>query len=226
MKDPRCYWLTFKVIFENCTSFTEHKYMTSLSILIFCSAYLLGSISSAVLICRLFRLPDPRNTGSNNPGATNVLRIGGRLPAALVLIFDVLKGTLPVYLGYFLGLSPIVLGLVGLAACLGHIYPLYFNFKGGKGVATAIGAMLPLGWELSSILLGCWLVMIFISGYSSLAAIISVSLAPIVTWFIKPDYTVPVTMLCLLIIVRHKQNIIRLLNGQESKVWDKGRTKE
>ncbi|WP_339771112.1 glycerol-3-phosphate 1-O-acyltransferase PlsY [uncultured Paraglaciecola sp.] len=200
--------------------------MTSLSILIFCSAYLLGSISSAVLICRLFRLPDPRNTGSNNPGATNVLRIGGRLPAALVLIFDVLKGTLPVYLGYFLGLSPIVLGLVGLAACLGHIYPLYFNFKGGKGVATAIGAMLPLGWELSSILLGCWLVMIFISGYSSLAAIISVSLAPIVTWFIKPDYTVPVTMLCLLIIVRHKQNIIRLLNGQESKVWDKGRTKE
>ncbi|WP_158768967.1 glycerol-3-phosphate 1-O-acyltransferase PlsY [Paraglaciecola sp. L1A13] len=200
--------------------------MTSLSILIFCSAYLLGSISSAVLICRLFRLPDPRNTGSNNPGATNVLRIGGRLPAALVLIFDVLKGTLPVYLGYFLGLSPIVLGLVGLAACLGHIYPLYFNFKGGKGVATAIGAMLPLGWELSSILLGCWLVMIFISGYSSLAAIISVSLAPIVTWFIKPDYTVPVTMLCLLIIVRHKQNITRLLNGQESKVWDKGRTKE
>lgn len=200
--------------------------MTSLSILIFCSAYLLGSISSAVLICRLFKLPDPRNTGSNNPGATNVLRIGGRLPAALVLIFDVLKGTLPVYLGYFLGLSPIVLGLVGLAACLGHIYPLYFNFKGGKGVATAIGAMLPLGWELSSILLGCWLVMIFISGYSSLAAIISVSLAPIVTWFIKPDYTVPVTMLCLLIIVRHKQNIIRLLNGQESKVWDKGRTKE
>ncbi|WP_166425659.1 glycerol-3-phosphate 1-O-acyltransferase PlsY [Paraglaciecola sp. 20A4] len=200
--------------------------MTSLSILIFCSAYLLGSISSAVLICRLFRLPDPRNTGSNNPGATNVLRIGGRLPAALVLIFDVLKGTLPVYIGYFLGLSPIVLGLVGLAACLGHIYPLYFNFKGGKGVATAIGAMLPLGWELSSILLGCWLVMIFISGYSSLAAIISVGLAPIVTWFIKPDYTVPVTMLCLLIIIRHKQNIIRLLNGQESKVWDKGRTKE
>ncbi|MEH6713197.1 glycerol-3-phosphate 1-O-acyltransferase PlsY [Paraglaciecola polaris] len=200
--------------------------MTSLSILIFCSAYLLGSISSAVLICRLFGLPDPRNTGSNNPGATNVLRIGGRFPAALVLIFDVLKGTLPVYLGYFLGLSPVSLGLVGLAACLGHIYPLYFNFKGGKGVATAIGAMLPLGWELSSLLLTCWLVMIFISGYSSLAAIVSVSLAPVITWFVKPDYTLPVTMLCLLIILRHKQNIIRLLNGQENKVWDKGRTKE
>mgnify|MGYP003638336777 FL=1 len=200
--------------------------MTSLSILIFCSAYLLGSISSAVLICRLFGLPDPRNTGSNNPGATNVLRIGGRFPAALVLIFDVLKGTLPVYLGYFLGLSPVSLGLVGLAACLGHIYPLYFNFNGGKGVATAIGAMLPLGWELSSLLLTCWLVMIFISGYSSLAAIVSVSLAPVITWFVKPDYTLPVTMLCLLIILRHKQNIIRLLNGQENKVWDKGRTKE
>ncbi|MGY0583394.1 MAG: glycerol-3-phosphate 1-O-acyltransferase PlsY, partial [Paraglaciecola chathamensis] len=122
--------------------------MTSLSILIFCSAYLLGSISSAVLICRMFALPDPRKAGSNNPGATNVLRIGGRLPAALVFIFDVLKGTIPVYVGYFLGLSPIALGLVGLAACLGHIFPLYFYFKGGKGVASAIGAMLPLGWEL------------------------------------------------------------------------------
>ena len=154
------------------------------------------------------------------------MRIGGRFPAALVLIFDVLKGTLPVYLGYFLGLSPVSLGLVGLAACLGHIYPLYFNFNGGKGVATAIGAMLPLGWELSSLLLTCWLVMIFISGYSSLAAIVSVSLAPVITWFVKPDYTLPVTMLCLLIILRHKQNIIRLLNGQENKVWDKGRTKE
>lgn len=210
----------------NCTSFTEHKYMTSLSILLFCSAYLLGSISSAVLICRVFTLPDPRKTGSNNPGATNVLRIGGRLPAALVFIFDVLKGTIPVYLGYLLGMSPITLGLVGIAACLGHIYPLYFNFNGGKGVATAIGAMLPLGWELCSLLLACWLLIIFITGYSSLAAIISVSVAPFITWFVKPAYTAPVTMLCILIIVRHRQNIIRLINGQESKIWDKGRTKE
>ena len=86
--------------------------------------------------------------------------------------------------------------------------------------------MLPLGWELCSILLTCWLVVIFITGYSSLAAIISVTIAPIITWFVKPAYTVPVTMLCILIIVRHKQNIIRLLQGQESKIWDKGRTKE
>ncbi|ABG39569.1 acyl-phosphate glycerol-3-phosphate acyltransferase [Paraglaciecola sp. T6c] len=200
--------------------------MTSLSILLFCSAYLLGSISSAVLICRVFMLPDPRKTGSNNPGATNVLRIGGRLPAALVFIFDVLKGTLPVYVGYLLGMPPITLGLVGIAACLGHIYPLYFNFNGGKGVATAIGAMLPLGWELVSLLLACWLVIVFITGYSSLAAIISVSVAPFITWFVKPAYTAPVTMLCILIIVRHRQNIIRLMSGQESKIWDKGRTKE
>jgi glycerol-3-phosphate acyltransferase PlsY len=226
MKDPRCYWFDFKVIWLDCTPFTEHKYMTSLSILVFCGAYLLGSVSSAVLICQLFALPDPRATGSGNPGATNVLRIGGRFPAALVLIFDILKGTIPVWGGYFLGLPPLILGLVGLAACLGHIFPLYFHFQGGKGVATAFGAMVPLGTELSGMLIGCWLAIVFITGYSSLAAIISVSLAPLFIWFIKPAYTLPVTMLCALIVIRHKDNIVRLLAGQESKIWDKGRTRE
>lgn len=200
--------------------------MTSLSILIFCGAYLLGSVSSAVLICQLYALGDPRLTGSGNPGATNVLRLGGRFPAALVLIFDILKGTIPVWGGYLLGLPPITLGLVGLAACLGHIYPLYFHFRGGKGVATAFGAILPLGVEPTGILIGCWLVVVFITGYSSLAAIISVSLAPFLIWFIKPAYSLPVFMLCVLIILRHKDNIVRLINGQEGKIWDKGSTKE
>ena len=105
-------------------------------------AYLLGSISSAILLCRMLGLPDPRTEGSHNPGATNVLRIGGKWVALAVLIFDMLKGMLPVWAGYYLGLTHFDLGMVALAACLGHIFPIFFNFKGGKGVATAFGAAL------------------------------------------------------------------------------------
>ena len=123
--------------------------MTALTILMLATAYLLGSISSAILICRVFALPDPRERGSGNPGATNVYRLGGRIPALLVLICDILKGTLPVYGSYFLGIEPIYLGLIGVAACLGHMFPLFFQFKGGKAVATAFGAMLPIGLGLA-----------------------------------------------------------------------------
>lgn len=181
-------------------------------------AYLFGSISSAVLICKLFRLPDPRTTGSNNPGATNVYRIGGKLPAILVLIFDVLKGTIPVYGAYFLKIEPLYLGFIAIAACLGHIYPIFFGFKGGKAVATAFGSLLPIGFTLAGLLILTWLGLIWLTGYSSLAAIITVSLAPIFTWFIKPLYVLPVTMLAGLIVFRHRANVIRLLKGTEPKV--------
>lgn len=107
-------------------------------------AYLCGSISSAILVCRLCGLPDPRTSGSGNPGATNVLRIGGKGAAVAVLIFDVLKGMLPVWGAYELGVSPFWLGLIAIAACLGHIWPVFFGFKGGKGVATAFGAIAPI----------------------------------------------------------------------------------
>ncbi|WP_416305510.1 glycerol-3-phosphate 1-O-acyltransferase PlsY [Neptunicella sp. SCSIO 80796] len=200
--------------------------MTAQFILMIAIGYLAGSISSAVLICQLFRLPDPRQHGSGNPGATNVFRLGGRIPALLTLITDVLKGTIPVWTGYFLKLEPVMLGFIGIAACLGHIYPLYFGFKGGKGVATALGAMLPIGLDLSGLLIGTWFVTVFITGYSSLSAIITVSLAPLFTWFIKPQYTIPVAMLSVLIVVRHKDNIKRLLKGEEGKIWDKGKTNE
>lgn len=200
--------------------------MTALTILIFALAYLAGSVSSAVLVCRLFNLPDPRGEGSGNPGATNVYRIGGKLPAVLVLVGDILKGTIPVWGAYFLGLTPIYLGFVAIFACLGHIYPLFFGFKGGKAVATAFGAMLPIGLGLSALLILCWAVLVAISGYSSLAAIVTVALAPLFTWFIKPAYSLPVAMLAILIILRHRQNIVRLLKGEEGKIWDKGKTKE
>ena len=200
--------------------------MIALSLLMVCVAYLVGSVSSAVLISRLFRLPDPRKNGSGNPGATNVLRIGGRFPAVLVLLSDILKGTIPVYSAYFMGIPPVALGLIAIAACLGHIYPLYFQFNGGKGVATAFGAMLPIGPSLAGLLIASWAVVVFIWGYSSLGALVSVMLAPVFTWFIKPQYTLPVAMLSILIIFRHRDNIKRLWAGEESKVWDKGKPNE
>jgi len=195
--------------------------MTALTILIFASAYLLGSISSAILVCRLFSLGDPREQGSGNPGATNVLRIGGKFPAAFVLVFDVLKGTVPVWVSYYLGLEPINLAFVAVMACLGHMYPLFFGFSGGKAVATAFGAILPLGLDLAAILIITWGIIVRLTGYSSLAAILSVSLAPLFTWMLKPEYTLPVAILSVLIVLRHKDNIIRLLAGQESKISEK-----
>lgn len=189
-------------------------------------AYLFGSLSSAVVISQLFGLPDPRTAGSKNPGATNVYRLGGRIPALLVLVMDILKGTIPVYGSYFLGIEPIMLGIIAIFACLGHIFPLYFGFKGGKAVATAFGAMLPIGLDLAGLLVLSWVVVVFLTGYSSLGALVAVSLAPLFTFLIKPLYTVPVAMLSLLIILRHKDNIARLLAGNESKVWDKGKVKE
>lgn len=195
--------------------------MTPLIGIMMLAAYLCGSVSSAVLVSKLFRLPDPRLHGSGNPGATNVLRLGGKFPAILVLVFDILKGTIPVWGSYFLKIDAVFLGVIAICACVGHIFPLFFGFKGGKAVATAFGAMMPIGLDLAGLLIASWLIIVAITGYSSAAAIITVSLAPLFTWFIKPLYTVPVLMLSILIILRHRENIVRLWQGKESKVWDK-----
>lgn len=195
--------------------------MTPLALSMIIFAYLLGSISSAVLICRLLRLPDPRTQGSHNPGATNVLRIGGKKAAAAVLLCDMLKGTIPVWGGYFLQIDSWLLGLVAISACLGHMYPLFFHFKGGKGVATALGALAPIGLDLTGLVILTWLTIATLFRYSSLAAIVTVLLAPFYTWLIKPQYTLPVAMLCCLIVLRHHQNIRRLFEGTEPKVGEK-----
>tara|TARA_R110000787_G_scaffold259886_3_gene365150 strand:+ start:203 stop:775 length:573 start_codon:yes stop_codon:yes gene_type:complete len=181
-------------------------------------AYLVGSISSAILLCKLLNLPDPRSAGSKNPGATNVLRISNKFVAGSVLIFDILKGTLPVWGGYFLGLEPLYLGMIAVAACLGHMYPVFFNFNGGKAVATAFGVLLPIGLDLGGLLILTWLLVAKVTRYSSLAAIVTVSMAPLYTWLLKPIYVYPVLMLSGLIIFRHKENIIRLLRGKETKI--------
>ena len=184
-------------------------------------AYLVGSISSAILICKLLGLPDPRTTGSKNPGATNVLRLSNPPTAVAVLLFDVLKGGLPVWGAYFLGIPPWALGIIGVAACLGHMYPIFFHFKGGKGVATALGAIAPIGLDLTGMIMGTWLLVAFLFRYSSLAAIVTVLVTPFYAWMVKPQYTLPVAMLCCLIVLRHHQNIRRLLDGSEPKLGQK-----
>ncbi|MDP9499892.1 glycerol-3-phosphate 1-O-acyltransferase PlsY [Bisgaard Taxon 45] len=189
-------------------------------------AYLLGSVSSAILLCRLVGLPDPRESGSHNPGATNVLRIGGRWVALSVLIFDMLKGMLPVWLGYYLGLTHFELGMVALGACLGHIFPLFFKFKGGKGVATAFGAIAPISWGVAASMLGSWLLIFLVSGYSSLSAVTTALLVPFYVWWFKPEFTFPVALVCCLLIYRHHDNIQRLWRGQEDKVWNKLKSKK
>ncbi|ADU70691.1 glycerol-3-phosphate 1-O-acyltransferase PlsY [Pantoea sp. At-9b] len=191
-------------------------------------AYLCGSISSAILVCKLAGLPDPRTQGSGNPGATNVLRIGGKAPAAAVLIFDIAKGMLPVWIAYLLHVAPLYLGLTAIAACLGHIYPVFFRFRGGKGVATAFGAIAPIGWDLTGLMTGTWLLTVLLSGYSSLGAIVSALIAPFYVWWFKPQFTFPVSMLSCLILLRHHDNIQRLWRGQENKIWKrkKKKTKE
>lgn len=181
-------------------------------------AYLLGSLSAAILFCRLFGLPDPRSEGSRNPGATNVLRIGGKWPALVVLIFDMLKGMLPVWAGYYLGLTHFELGMVALAACLGHIFPVFFNFKGGKGVATAFGAIAPIAWGVAGSMLGTWLLVFLVSGYSSLSSVVTALLVPFYVWWFKPEFTFPVALVCCLLIYRHHVNIQRLWRGEEDKV--------
>lgn len=181
-------------------------------------AYLCGSISSAILACHIAGLPDPRESGSDNPGATNVLRIGGKGAAVAVLIFDVLKGMLPVWAAWALSMTPFWLGLIAIAACLGHIWPVFFKFRGGKGVATAFGAIAPIGWDLTGVMASTWLLSVLLSGYSSLGAIISALIAPFYVWWFRPQFTFPVAMLSCLMLMRHHDNIQRLWRGQETKI--------
>ncbi|MCP4985173.1 MAG: glycerol-3-phosphate 1-O-acyltransferase PlsY [Colwellia sp.] len=192
-----------------------------LTLIMIIAAYLIGSISSAILVCKFLGLPDPRTTGSKNPGATNVLRMSNKLTAATVLFLDILKGTIPVWGAYFLKVEPMYLGVVGVAACLGHMYPIFFDFKGGKAVATALGTLLPIGFTLGGLLILTWVLVVKFSKYSSLAAIVTVSIAPVFVFFLKPLYVYPTLMLSTLIIFRHRENIKRLLNGTENKVTHK-----
>lgn len=182
-------------------------------------AYLLGSISSAIVVSKVMRLPDPRSSGSGNPGATNVLRVGGKRAGAITLLGDVLKGLIPVVVSRALGFSEGVIALAALAAFVGHLFPVYFGFKGGKGVATGLGVLLGLSPALGGIVLGIWLLILALFRYSSLAALTAVLLGLVFAWGEMPtDYYMVYVLITFAILGRHRANIVRLLNGTETKV--------
>lgn len=182
--------------------------------------YLMGSICSAVIISKSFGLPDPREGGSKNPGATNVLRLAGKKYAAMVMVTDLLKGTIPVLLANYFTHSASVAGFTALASVLGHMYPVFFEFKGGKGVATAIGALLGLHFILGLMVSITWLCIAKLFKYSSLASMISISLTPIYAFLVIGDKNVflPLLMMAILILYKHWNNILRLAKGIEPKI--------
>lgn len=182
------------------------------------AAYLLGSIAFGILVSKLFGLPDPRTVGSGNIGATNVARSGKKSAAILTLIGDVFKGWFPVWLALQSGMLMWVVSAVGLAVFFGHLYPIYYRFKGGKGVATALGVMLAISPLLALAALASWIVVFAVSKYSSLAALVAAALAPVFAWFLLPykDYILTVFVMSVFLIWRHRGNIQKLLAGTES----------
>jgi acyl phosphate:glycerol-3-phosphate acyltransferase len=194
-----------------------------LNLILIVGAYLLGSISSAVLVCRALNLPDPREQGSGNPGATNVLRFGGKQAAAVTLLGDLFKGLLPVLLGRALGMDAPILAAIALAAFLGHLYPVFFGFRGGKGVATAFGALLGLSPWAALAALATWLVVAFGLKISSLAALSACVLAPLYLWLLgaPPSWVLALAAMALLLIWRHRGNIQRLLAGREGRIGER-----
>lgn len=184
-------------------------------------AYLLGSICSAILVCQALRLPDPRTQGSHNPGATNVMRIGGKKAALLTLAGDMFKGVPLVLLAQHLQLKPEWISAIGFAAFLGHLYPVFFKFEGGKGVATALGVVLALYWPMGLGVIGIWLAVFSACRISSLSSILAFTAAPVLTWYFCPSYLPGVIGMSVLLIARHKANIKALLKGEEHKFGEK-----
>ncbi len=186
-------------------------------------AYLMGSVSTAVLVCRALGVADPREVGSRNPGATNVLRHAGKGAAAVTLLGDAAKGLVPVLVGHALGLEFTWLAAVGLAAFLGHLYPVFYGFVGGKGVATFIGVTLALDWRLGASFVGVWLAMAFALRWSSLAALVATASMPLVAWRLgaPPAAVGLIVAMCALVYWRHRGNIQNLLNGTEKKLGQK-----
>ncbi len=184
------------------------------------AAYLLGSISSAIIVCRIMGLPDPRTQGSNNPGATNVLRLGGKKAAAITLLGDALKGLIPMLACHALEVSPLIFALTGTAAFLGHLYPVFFGFKGGKGVATTMGVQFGLSWMVGASVAGVWLFMAKVLNVSSLAGLVSMALAPLFVWIFwpAPELIIMQSVMSLILIWRHRSNIRTLLSGKEGKI--------
>jgi len=189
-------------------------------LLIILFAYLVGSVSSGIIVSQIFNLPDPRTIGSKNPGATNVMRSGNKKAAIFTLLGDLLKAILVLTLAEYLGFNDLIIVCVALAVLIGHIYPIFYTFRGGKGVATAIGILIALNFKLALIVASIWLLVFGIWRYSSLAAIVAAISAPIVAIFILRDqslYCIAFTLITIIILIKHQANIKKLLSGTELK---------
>jgi acyl phosphate:glycerol-3-phosphate acyltransferase len=200
------------------------------------AAYLIGSLSFAVIVSRMMGLDDPRSYGSKNPGATNVLRSGSKPAAIMTLVLDALKGFVPVacvqWFGGPLGLADGTLALVCLAAFLGHLYPVFFKFKGGKGVATAVGVVLGVHWILGLACIASFAIILYFFRYVSLASMAAAAFAPFyylfgdrVAWYASKSVLFAIFIMAILLAVRHRDNISRLLAGTESKLGQKAKLK-
>jgi glycerol-3-phosphate acyltransferase PlsY len=196
----------------------EQPIITILGFALF--GYLLGSISTAIITCKLMRLPDPRSGGSKNPGATNVLRLAGKKAAAITLAGDMLKGLIPVAIVVYIGMPNEVIAATGLAAFLGHLYPVFYGFAGGKGVATLLGVLLATHWVVGLGTIACWLIMAKIFKVSSLSALVAALLAPFLSWFVLHSavITSAIAIMTVLLYWRHRSNIANLLSGKEGKI--------
>ncbi|PIQ43349.1 MAG: acyl-phosphate glycerol 3-phosphate acyltransferase [Gammaproteobacteria bacterium CG11_big_fil_rev_8_21_14_0_20_46_22] len=183
------------------------------------AAYLIGSVSCAIIVCKSAGLPDPRTQGSGNPGASNILRVAGKTYAVMTLVGDALKGFVAIIVGLTLEVHGVALGLVGLAAVLGHMYPIFFKFKGGKGVATAIGVYFGVSLTLGVVCALVWLALVAILRYASVASLVAAVLAPVLCLFLTHQlyYAPGLALIALMIIWRHRENIDRLRKGTESK---------
>ncbi|OAM26072.1 MULTISPECIES: glycerol-3-phosphate 1-O-acyltransferase PlsY [Eikenella] len=188
------------------------------------ASYLIGSLSFAVIVSKCYGLDDPRSYGSGNPGATNVLRTGRKKAAALTLLGDALKGLLAVLLARWLqarfGLADETVAAVAVAVLVGHMWPLFFGFKGGKGVATALGVLLALSWPVALICAAVWLLMAFGLKISSLAALTATVLSPLAAAFLvpQPSWQAAIAVIAAMVLLRHRSNIQNLLSGKESKI--------
>jgi len=193
------------------------NYMLTALILI---AYLVGSINSAIILSKVLKLPDPRTQGSKNPGATNMLRIGGKKIAAFVLLIDVWKGLSPILLAYSYTSSSLELSIIALSAFLGHVYPVFYSFKGGKGVATFIGGLIGINLLVGLSFILIWLFVAKVLNISSLSALVATLLIPIVFYFIEMDIeaTGVISLICLWIFFTHRSNIKRLVSGEEGQI--------
>ena len=183
-------------------------------------SYLIGSISTAIIVCKMLNLADPRTQGSKNTGATNVLRIGGKKAAAITLIGDGLKGAIPVLIAYYLAFNMLAVTWVVLAVFLGHVYPIFFGFKGGKGVATFLGALLALSYLTGLGFIITWVFVAKVLKISSLSALIATALTPVYFYLMTDNLTSTyvIFLICLWIFNTHRSNIKRLLNKQENKI--------